>query len=84
MARIPDDELERIKSEVALLDLVKRQGYEVKKQGKDYALLCPFHDEKTPPMIKQGFFCKSGYLFLLLFNKLSFSVIFSGKKNHIL
>ena len=51
MARIPDDELGRIKSEVSLLDLVTRQGYEVKKQGKDYALLCPFHDDKTPSMM---------------------------------
>ncbi len=51
MARIPDDELERIKSEVSLLDLAQRQGYEVKKQGKDYALCCPFHEDKTPSCI---------------------------------
>lgn len=51
MARIPNDQLERIKSEVSLLELVKRQGYEVKKQGKDYAIRCPFHDDKTPSMM---------------------------------
>ena len=51
MARIPNDQLERIKSEVSLLELVKRQGYEVKKQGKDYAIRCPFHDDKTPLMM---------------------------------
>jgi len=51
MARIPNDQLERIKSEVSLLDLIRRQGYEVSKQGKDYALLCPFHDDKTPSMM---------------------------------
>ncbi len=51
MARIPDDQLEKIKTEVSLLELVKRQGYEVKKQGKDYAIRCPFHDDKTPSMM---------------------------------
>ena len=51
MARIPSDQLEKIKTEVSLLELVKRQGYEVKKQGKDYALCCPFHDDKTSSMM---------------------------------
>ena len=48
MARIPDDQLERIKREVSLLSLAESQGYKPKKQGKDYAVLCPFHEEKTP------------------------------------
>ena len=48
MPRIPQDEIARIKSTVSLLDWVRGQGYEVKKQGKDYALSCPFHDDKTP------------------------------------
>ena len=51
MARIPNDQLEKLKMEVSLLELAKRQGYEVKKQGKDYALCCPFHDDKTPSMM---------------------------------
>ncbi len=49
--RIPKDQLEKLKSEVSLLDLVRSQGYELKKQGKDYALRCPFHDDKTPSMM---------------------------------
>jgi DNA primase catalytic core len=48
MARIPQSEIDRIKSTVSLLDWVRGQGLEVKKQGKDYALCCPFHDDKTP------------------------------------
>ena len=48
MARIPQSEIDRIKSEVNLLDWIRGQGVEVKKQGKDYALCCPFHDDKTP------------------------------------
>ena len=51
MARIPDKVIERIKAEVSLLEWVKGQGYELKQQGKDYAVLCPFHEEKTPSMM---------------------------------
>jgi DNA primase len=51
MARIPDDELERIKSEVSLLRLVESQGYEVIRQGKDHVIACPFHDDDTPSLI---------------------------------
>ena len=48
MARIPDDHIERIKQEVSLLRLAESQGYTLKKQGKEYAVHCPFHDDKTP------------------------------------
>jgi DNA primase len=51
MARLPDTLIERIKSDISLLRLVENQGYHPKKQGKDYALCCPFHDEKTPSLI---------------------------------
>jgi len=51
MARISQEEINRIKSSVSLLDWVRGQGYELKKQGKDYAVLCPFHEEKTPSMM---------------------------------
>ena len=51
MARISQDEINRVKSTVSLLDWVRGQGYEVSRQGKDYAVLCPFHEEKTPSMM---------------------------------
>ena len=51
MARIPNDELERLKTDVNLLDLVRRSGYRPQKQGKDYAISCPFHDDDTPSLI---------------------------------
>ena len=51
MARIPNDQLERIKQEVSLLRLAEGQGYTLQKQGKDYAVCCPFHDDKTPSCI---------------------------------
>ncbi|MBL4868506.1 MAG: hypothetical protein JKY67_19250 [Pseudomonadales bacterium] len=51
MARIPNDQLERIKTEVSLVRLVESQGCQMTKQGKDYAVCCPFHDEKTASCI---------------------------------
>lgn len=51
MPRIPKSEIDELKRSVSLLSLAKSQGHAVKKQGKDYALKCPFHDENTPSMI---------------------------------
>lgn len=51
MARLPESEIERLKTDVSLLRLIQAQGRKVTKQGKDYATLCPFHDEKTPSLI---------------------------------
>jgi len=51
MARIADQEIERIKSEISLLRLVESQGYRPERQGKDFVVSCPFHDEKTPSLI---------------------------------
>ncbi|WP_211214971.1 CHC2 zinc finger domain-containing protein [Microbulbifer variabilis] len=51
MARIAGQEIERIKSEISLLRLVESQGYQSERQGKDYVVSCPFHEEKTPSLI---------------------------------
>ncbi len=51
MARIADNELTKLKAEVSLLRLIESQGYQPKKQGKDYALSCPFHDDASPSLI---------------------------------
>jgi DNA primase catalytic core len=51
MARIADEVIERIKSEVSLVRLVESQGYVLLKQGKDFALCCPFHADKTPSCV---------------------------------
>lgn len=47
MARLADEVIERIKRDVSLVRLAESQGYQLKKHGKDYALSCPFHEEKT-------------------------------------
>ena len=52
MARIPDEVVNRLKTEVSLLRLVEGQGYQPKRQGKDWAIRCPFHDgDDTPSLI---------------------------------
>ena len=82
MARIPAEEIERLKEEVSVLRLIEAAGIELRKQGKDYACRCPFHDEATPSLIvtpaKNLFHCfgcgaAGGPVdWLMKFDKLSF------------
>jgi len=51
MARIPDDEIERIKKEIPIERLVKGFGVELKLTGSNLVGRCPFHDERTPSLI---------------------------------
>jgi DNA primase len=51
MARFSDGEIEGIKGKVSLVRLAESQGYLLTKQGKDFVLCCPFHDDKTPSCV---------------------------------
>ena len=51
MARIPDEELERLKSEVSLQRLVEARGIELRRHGADLLGLCPFHDDHEPSLV---------------------------------
>jgi len=51
MARIPNDQIERLKVEVSLVRLVEAKGIVLKKQGKGWLGRCPFHDDKTPSLV---------------------------------
>ena len=52
MALLPESEIEKLKTDISLLSLVRDQGYDLKKQGKDYAICCPFHEgDDTPSLI---------------------------------
>jgi DNA primase catalytic core len=51
MARIPEQELERLKREIDLVALVKSKGVKLEPHGKDLIGLCPFHDDKEPSLI---------------------------------
>lgn len=51
MARIPDDVLARLKTEVSVQRLVEGVGVELRRQGKDLIGRCPFHEDKTPSLL---------------------------------
>jgi DNA primase len=55
---IPEDIVEKIKSDTDILDLIS-EYVTLKKTGKDFTGLCPFHKEKTPSFSvvpNKGFF----------------------------
>ena len=51
MARIPAEEIERLKSEVSVERLVESAGIALKKSGKDRIGLCPFHEDTEPSLL---------------------------------
>lgn len=53
--KIPDAVIASVKNNVSFLSLLRRYGIPVKKSGKSYKAVCPFHDvdghpEKTPSL----------------------------------
>ena len=51
MARIPEAEIERLKTEISVERLVSTSGIELKKSGKDQIGKCPFHDDAEPSLV---------------------------------
>lgn len=51
MARIPDEEIERLKREISVERLVTGFGVELKRTGANLVGRCPFHDDRTPSLI---------------------------------
>jgi len=49
MARIPDTEIDRIKTETDLVALIQSRGVALKQQGANWTGFCPFHDDKETP-----------------------------------
>lgn len=47
MPRIPEAEIERLKSEISVQRLVESAGIALKKSGKDLIGVCPFHADDT-------------------------------------
>ena len=47
MARVPEETIERIRSTADIYDVVA-QYVDLKKRGRNFFGLCPFHSEKTP------------------------------------
>jgi DNA primase len=51
MARIPTDELERLKREVSVRGLAEARGVKLEPHGDNLIGLCPFHDDKDPSLV---------------------------------
>ena len=51
MARIPEEAVARLKSEVSLQRLAEARGIELKRHGADLIGLCPFHDDREPSLV---------------------------------
>ena len=51
MARIPDSDIERLRSSVDLVRLIEADGHSLKRIGKDLACACPFHEGDREPSL---------------------------------
>jgi len=62
MARIPDDQIERLKHEIALQRLAEGIGIVLKPCNQELRGLCPFHEDHDPSLfihpVKNLFHCK--------------------------
>ena len=58
---IPKEEIEAIKQANDLISIIESKGMKLKKKGKNYVALCPFHEETTPSFtvdpVKQLWHC---------------------------
>jgi DNA primase len=51
MARIPENELQRLKEEISVQRLVEASGVALKKAGKDFLGRCPFHEDREASLV---------------------------------
>jgi len=51
MARLPEEEIARIKSEVSVQRLAESRGVVLRTHGSDLIGLCPFHDDRNPSLV---------------------------------
>jgi DNA primase catalytic core len=51
VARIPEDEIDRLKAEVSLQRLAEKRGIALGRHGADLLGLCPFHDDHEPSLV---------------------------------
>ena len=79
--RIPESKIEEIRNSVSIVDVIS-EYVQLRKRGKNYIGLCPFHSEKTPSFTvteeKQIFHCFGCHVggnvfkFLMDYKKISF------------
>jgi len=51
VARIPDEEVARLKTEVSIECLAEARGIVLRRHGTDLLGLCPFHDDHEPSLV---------------------------------
>ena len=51
MARIPAEEIERLKADLAVERLVEASGVALKAAGKDLLGRCPFHEDREASLV---------------------------------
>jgi DNA primase catalytic core len=51
MARIPEQEIERLKKEISLVRLAEVRGVSLSRSGDNLLGLCPFHDDREPSLV---------------------------------
>jgi DNA primase catalytic core len=51
VARIPQEELARIKAEVSVARLVEGCGVVLRREGRDLVGRCPFHEDESPSLV---------------------------------
>jgi len=81
MALIPEHLIDRIRESIDIVEVISRY-ISLRKQGRNYIALCPFHTEKTPSFTvspeKQIFYCfgchtgGNVFNFLMHYEKISF------------
>ena len=79
--RIPESKIEEIRTSASIVDVIS-EYIQLRKRGKNFIGLCPFHSEKTPSFtvseekqIFHCFGCHSGgnvFKFLMEYRKISF------------
>lgn len=79
--RIPESKIEEIRNSVSIVDVIS-EYVQLRKRGKNFIGLCPFHSEKTPSFtvteekqIFHCFGCHAGgnvFKFLMDYKKISF------------
>jgi len=79
--RISEQKIEQVRSSISIVDVISAY-VQLRKRGKNYVGLCPFHNEKTPSFtvseekqIFHCFGCHTGgnvFKFLMEYDKISF------------
>lgn len=50
MAYIDNNEINKIRAQANIADIISSYNIDIEKKGKDYKCICPFHDDHSPSM----------------------------------